>query len=48
MFKLKDDYKLELQVFETMKSFGSRKTLIDKLKNGKNAPSPEVADEVSI
>ena len=31
---MKDGYKLELQTPETMKLFGSTKTLIEKTKNG--------------
>ena len=41
-FKVKDGYKLELQTPETMNLFGSTKKLIDKTKNGENAPSLEV------
>ena len=33
---------------ETMKLFGSTKKLIDKTKNGENAPSLEVVDKVLI
>ena len=36
MFKIKDEYKLELQTPETMKLFGSMKKLIGKAQNGKN------------
>ena len=39
MFKIKDGYKLELQLPETIKLFGSTKTLIDKTKNGENIPN---------
>ena len=39
MFKIKDEYKLELQTPETMKFFGSTKKLIDETKNGENIPS---------
>ena len=42
VFKIKDWYKLGLQTPETMKIFGSIKKLIDKTKNGENAPSYEV------
>ena len=34
VLKIKDEYKLELQMPETMKLFGSTKKLIDKTKNG--------------
>ena len=33
VFKIKDEYKLELQAPETMKLFGSTKNLIEKRKN---------------
>ena len=33
MFKIKDGYKIELETPETMKLFGSIKTLIDNTKN---------------
>ena len=46
MFKIKDEYKLELQTPETMKLFGSTKKLIDKTKNGENVPSLEVVEVV--
>ena len=48
VFKIKDRYKLELQTPETMKLFGSTKSLIDKTKNGENVPSHEVFEVVSI
>ena len=34
VFKIKDGYKLELQIPETMKLFGRTKKLTDKTKNG--------------
>ena len=48
VFKIKDEYKLELQMPETMKLFGSTKKLIDKTKNGENVPSLEVAEVVFV
>ena len=42
MFKIKDEYKQELQTPETMKLFGITKKVIDKTKNGKNVPSLQV------
>ena len=42
VFKIKDGYKLELQMTETMKLFGSIKYFIDKVKNGENVLSLEV------
>ena len=42
MFKIKDGYKLELQMPETMKLFSSTKKLINKTKNGENVTSLEV------
>ena len=44
MFKIKYEYKLELQTAETMKLFDSAKNLIDKIKNGKNESSLEVVE----
>ena len=46
MFKIKDGHKLELQMTETMKLFGSAKKLIDKTKNGKKVSSLEVVEVV--
>ena len=40
VFKIKDEYNLELQLPETMKLLGSTKLL--KTKNGENVPSREV------
>ena len=48
MFKIKDEYKLELQMPETMKLFGSTKKLINKTKNGENVPSFEVLEVVLV
>ena len=48
MFKIKDGYKLELQTPETMKLFGSTKTIIDKTKNGEKAPTLEVVELVLV
>ena len=39
VFKIKGRYKLELQIAETMKSFGSTKNLIDKTKKEENVRS---------
>ena len=39
MFTIKDGYKLELQTPETMKLFGSKKKLIEKIKKGEKIPS---------
>ena len=44
MFKIKDGDKLELQMLETMKLFGSTKKLIDKTQNGENVSSFEVVE----
>ena len=46
MFKIKDGSKLELQMPETMKLFGSTEKLIDKTKNGEKVPSLEVVEVV--
>ena len=47
-FKIKDEYKLELQTPETMKLFGSKNKLINKTKKGENVPSLEVVEVVSV
>ena len=39
MFKTKDGYKLELQMPETVKLFGSTQKLIDITENRENIPS---------
>ena len=44
MFKIKDGDKLELQMLETMKLFGSTKKLIDKTRNGENVSCFEVVE----
>ena len=46
MFKIKDDYKLELQTPETLRLFGSTKKLIDKTENRENVPSLEAVERV--
>ena len=48
MFKLKDEYRLELQTSETVKLFGSTKELIEKTKNRQNVPSLEVVEVVLV
>ena len=48
VFKIKDEYNLELQTPETMKLFGSTKKLIDKTKNGENVPRLRVAKVVLV
>ena len=47
-FKIKDEYKLELQTSETMKLFGSKNKLINKTKKGENVPSLEVVEVVLV
>ena len=42
LFKIKDGYMLKLQMPETVKLFGSTKTLIDKTKNEENIPSSSI------
>ena len=42
VFKMKDEYKLELQMPETMKLCGGSKKLIGKSKNAENVPSLKV------
>ena len=48
MFKIKDVYKLELRMPETIKLFKSTKKLIDRTKIGENVPSLEVAEVVFV
>ena len=48
VLKVKDGYKLETQMPETMKLFGSTKKLIDKTKHGENVPSLEVVEVVLV
>ena len=44
MFRIKDEYKLQLQTLETMKLFDTTKKLINKTENGEKVPSLEVAE----
>ena len=48
VFKIKDGYKLELKMPETMKLFGSTKKLIYKTKNGEKVPTLEVVEVVLV
>ena len=52
MFKLKDEYRLELQTPETIKLFSSIKKINwqkkKKKKNGENSPSLEVVEVVLV
>ena len=48
VFKIKDEYKLELPTLEAMKLFASTKKLIDKTNNGENVPSFEVVEVVLV
>ena len=48
VFKIKDGYKLELQMSGTMKIFSSTKKLIDKKKKWRNVPNLEVGEEVLV
>ena len=49
VFKIKDGYKLELEIPGTMKLFGSKKIKIkDKTKIGENIPSLEVLEVVLV
>ena len=41
---MKDGYKLELQMPEILKLFGSTKKLIDEIKNGQKVPNLEVVE----
>ena len=48
VFKIKDGYKLELQMRETMKLFGRTKNLMDITKKGGNVPSLEEVEVVLV
>ena len=48
MFKIKVEYKLELQTSQTMTLFGSTKKYIGKTKNGGKVPSLEVVEIVLV
>ena len=48
MFKIIAECKLELQTHETMKLFGSTKTLIGKTMNGDNVPCLEAVEVVLV
>ena len=48
VFKIKDGCKLELQMSEKLKLFGSTKKLIDETKNGENVLSLEVVGLVFV
>ena len=48
LLKIKDGYKLELQMPETIKLFGSTKKLIDKTKNGEKILRFEVVEVVLV
>ena len=48
VFKIKDGYKVELQMPERMKLFGSTKKLIDKTKNRSNLPCLEAVEVVLV
>ena len=48
VFKIKDGYKLELQISETMKLFRSTKKLIDKIKKGEKVPIIDVVEVVLV
>ena len=44
MFKIKNEYKLELKTPEPMKMFGSTKKVIDKTENREEVPTLEVTE----
>ena len=48
VFKVKDGYKLELQMPERIKLFGSTQKLIDKTKNEEKVPSLKVVEVVLV
>ena len=48
VFKIKTGYELELLTFEKMKLLGSTKKVVDKNKNGENAPKLESVEVVLV
>ena len=48
VFKIKIDYKLELQTPEAIKLFGSKEKIIDETKKRENIPGLEVAEVVAV
>ena len=48
VFKIKDEHKLKLQIPETMKLFGSKKILKDKIKSDENVPCLEAIEVVLV
>ena len=48
IFKIKNGYKLELLTPETMKLLGNTKKVVDKDKNGENAPKLESVDVILV
>ena len=48
MFKLKEGYKLELQIPQTMKLFDATKKLIDKKSNVEEIPSFKAVEVVLV
>ena len=48
LFKIKDGYRLELQLFEAMTLFGSLRKWMDKTKNGENVPGLEIVELVLV
>ena len=48
MFKIKDEYKLELQTPEIIKLFGDTKILLVKMKNGEYVVSLELAEVILV
>ena len=48
VFKMKDGYKLELQMPEIMNLFGSTKKIVDETKNRENMPSLGVVKVVLV
>ena len=48
VFKIKDRYRLKLQIPDTMKLFDGAKKLLDKIKNRENVSSLEVVEVVLV
>ena len=48
VFKIKNNYKLELLTHETMKILGSTEKVVDEDKNGENVPKLESVEVVLV
>ena len=48
VFKIKNNYKIELLTHETMKILGSTEKVVDEDKNGENVPKLESVEVVLV